>query len=211
MAARRFFPGLNTRSLRARALSLTALCAITACAGSETGSKPLERRVDAVAPAKVDAAKVAGFCEQHATAQDAKPFSWPKLDGAAPTPASGWRWVSVWATWCGPCIAEMPQLLKWKQKLADSGQPVDLSFVSADDSPAVVRAWQAKHPELPMGDLRIATKDELAPWLTTLGLDPSVAIPLHVFIDPQGRTRCVRTGAIDQGDFELVRGVLSGL
>ncbi len=172
---------------------------LLALACGEDTSAP-SRRVDVVAaPKVVDPRRVAGFCEVSATAADARPFT--PLPTTDPWPdADGWRWINVWATWCGPCVAEMPMLLQWRQKLPQ----VAMTFVSVDEDPSRMQIWLKRHPEFPLGTLRVAGPENLAPWLAAQGLDAGTAIPLHIFVDREDRVRCVRSGAIDPGDFDLV-------
>lgn len=40
--------------------------------------------------------------------------------------------INFWATWCGPCIQEMP----WFNKIVNENKDVQLVFVSVDDSRA---------------------------------------------------------------------------
>lgn len=186
---------------------ITALLLVSACSGAP--AEPAPSRVNAVAKTSVDARAIDSFCEVHTKAEQARPFQYPSLD-APPPPSTGWRWVSLWATWCGPCIAEMPMLAKWKDKLAGMGKQVDLQLISVDDSVEIIERFQAKHPELSVGKLRATSPSAMGPWLPQVGLDQGAPIPIHVFIDPEGRTRCVRTGAIDPGDFDTVRAILDG-
>lgn len=101
-------------------------------------------------------------------------------------------------------------LFQWKEKLAASGVVADLVFISLDDKPGLVRNFQSKHPDWPVGDLRIDGPKALEPWLASSALDAGTAIPLHLFVDPSGKLRCARSGAIDPGDYGLVRAMLSG-
>src|SRR5262249_27523253 len=63
-----------------------------------------------------------------------KPFVWPELADPAPPLAAGarYRWVNVWATWCKPCIEELPLLTKTFADWKKAGQAVDLTLVSVD-------------------------------------------------------------------------------
>ncbi len=191
-----------------------SLLAALACTGEPaTPSSPAPSRVDAVVapppPAK-DPKAVEAFCDAHFTEADAKPFVWPGLADAAPTPAVGaWRWVNVWATWCKPCIAEMPIIVKWQGKLAADGVKSDLTLLSVDENAGKVAHFATEHPDLPVG-LRLGDVKLLEPWLASNALDTTVAIPLNFFVDPEGRTRCVRSGQISDTDYAAIKRVLQG-
>jgi hypothetical protein len=58
--------------------------------------------------------------------------------------------------------------------------------------------------------LRIADVALLPEWLATLGLDQTTPIPIHLFVDQEGRTRCIRTGAIGESDYGAVKRVVGG-
>ncbi len=44
--------------------------------------------------------------------------------------------IDFWATWCGPCIKNMPHLIELKKKYA--GRPFEILGISADDAPSDV-------------------------------------------------------------------------
>ena len=68
--------------------------------------------------------------------QDAPPFMAPDLDGQAVSTAA-WKGkvvlLTFWATWCPPCRAEIPMLIKLKDAYKDR---LEIVGVSLDDDPA---------------------------------------------------------------------------
>ncbi len=132
----------------------------------------------------------------------------PALAGGKATPAKGtWRWINVWATWCKPCIEEMPQLVKWHKDLTAKGSRFDLVFVSVDDSDDLVTKFRESHPDAP-DSLRFADPDALPKWLGAIGLGEQAPIPVHVFVDPDDKVRCVRAGGVKEKDLPAVRAIL---
>src|SRR2546430_14103896 len=49
--------------------------------------------------------------------------------------------VNFWATWCPPCRAEIPDLIKLQDKYRDQLQIIGIS--DDDDPPALVKKWAA--------------------------------------------------------------------
>lgn len=87
--------------------------------------------------------------------------------------------LNIWATWCGPCVREMPSL----DRLQAHFDPQNFQVIAlAEDHDAVttVRAFYARHrlKHLPI-------------YVDTTGQVPSVfrvsGLPTTVLIDPQGR------------------------
>ena len=179
---------------------LVILALLAGCEDSKAG--PARSRVDRVKAAPTKQGAVEAFCD----VQPRAAFQLPALAKAAPA-SSGWRWVNVWATWCKPCIAEMPLLLRWRDRLDKSGKPLSLLFVSVDESDEVVAAYRQAHAGIP-DSLRLANPDLLPPWLKVLGLDEAAPIPVHILVDPAGQTRCVRAGAVGEADYATIAELL---
>jgi thiol-disulfide isomerase/thioredoxin len=81
-----------------------------------------------------------------ATHKMAPAFEVTSLDGARfNLDAMGGRVVLVdfWATWCGPCNAELPEMKKIAKEFA--GEPFVMISVSADKDEAVWKDFVAKH------------------------------------------------------------------
>jgi len=190
---------------------LQALIVAFALAGcdehADKGGDP-PSRVNGAKTTVGQAATTAAFCDVHATADKAALFHWPGLVEAPPVSSSGWRWINVWATWCNPCIEEMPRIQKWRSKLAASGRSIDLAFISVDESADDITAFRKLHPGTP-ASARIADSKTQEAWFAQLGLTGSPPIPIHIFVDSQNRIRCARAGGVRDQDFAVVERLLA--
>ena len=179
--------------------------------GEEKGKPALdEGRINAVETVAKKEVTVEEFCDVlPKSAAEARPLALPPLAAgqSAPPAASAWRWYNVWATWCQPCIAEMPLLGAWQKQLGGEGLTVDLVFLSADESDQLVADFRKKHPQTPES-LRIDKPDALPTWLGALGIGENAPIPVHVLVDPANKVRCVRAGQVKETDLPAVRSLL---
>ena len=95
--------------------------------------------------------------------------------------------LNFWATWCAPCLLEMPRFAHWQTQFA--GQGFQVFGISMDDTDTPVRRLQSKLPlnyPLIMGDEKLG---ELYGGI--LGL------PVTYLIDRQGRIRARFQGETD--------------
>ncbi|MCC6532209.1 MAG: redoxin family protein [Burkholderiales bacterium] len=111
--------------------------------------------------------------------------------------------VNFWATWCPPCLKEMPAFIRLQQQYADKG----LQFIGlAIDDKARVATFVAQlgvnYPIL------MADKEGLT--LSREAGNRLGGLPFTVIIDQQGRTVRVELGAVDEKKLEhLLQGLLS--
>lgn len=188
---------------------LSALISVLALVGcEESKTEPPPSRVNGAKTTKAQGATVDAFCDVHGSASDAKPFAWPALAESPPPAAPSWRWLNIWATWCKPCVEEMPRLVKWKSKLERAGRKIDLAFVSVDEGAADIAKFKQDHPDAP-SSMRLADSKTMEQWFTQLGLTGGAPIPIHVFLDPQNRIRCVRAGGVRDQDYGIVEKLLA--
>jgi thiol-disulfide isomerase/thioredoxin len=189
--------------------ALTLACTLVllglGCTDRSAPPSPPASRVDSVKGPARRGPSLEEFCDKRHDAAGAPAFVMPAVTGAAPPAANGWRWINLWATWCKPCVAEVPRLQEWTGRL---GGRVTLELVSVDEHSEVVEAFRKQHPGIPSGP-RLANLAQLPAVLKSLGLDEGAPIPIHVFVDPKGRTRCVRAGAVNEADFAVVERIIA--
>jgi thiol-disulfide isomerase/thioredoxin len=91
-------------------------------------------------------------------------------------------YVDVWATWCGPCRAEIPSLKKIEERYHDK----NIVFVSISvDTQKDFEKWKTFVTEKNLGGVQvIADKDWNSDFITSFGIN---SIPRFVLIDPTGK------------------------
>jgi thiol-disulfide isomerase/thioredoxin len=101
--------------------------------------------------------------------------------------------VDFWATWCGPCRAELPRVKKVYKDFHEKG--LEVLGVSCDDNADDLKAFLKNNPDMPWPQLFDEKTPGWHPLATKFGID---GIPTMFLIDKKGVLRSVEA----REDFE---------
>jgi thiol-disulfide isomerase/thioredoxin len=101
--------------------------------------------------------------------------------------------LNFWATWCAPCLAEMPDLVKWQREYKSKGlQVIGVTYPPEELAEArkFTKSIKVNYP--------VALGDEQ----TKAMFDEGETLPVTVVIDKKGMIREVIQGIIFTEEFE---------
>ena len=172
--------GRRARRVRAAALALAAL-ALTSCSRAQ------------------DHAAAARAAKPQLIAADAQ-----RILAEARRPGASATVVNVWASWCQPCVAEMPDLLRLEREYRAQGLRVIL--VSADFDSIAPAAFLAERGV--DFDTYLKSGDDMT-FINTLDRRWSGALPATFVFDAGGAQSAFWEGRADFEKFEsAVRGAM---
>jgi thiol-disulfide isomerase/thioredoxin len=101
--------------------------------------------------------------------------------------------LNFWATWCAPCRAEMPDLVKWQREYKSKGLQV-IGVTYPPEELAEVREF--------IKSIKVNYPIALGEEQTKALFDKGEILPVTIVIDKKGMIREVIQGIIFQEEFE---------
>ncbi|WP_298513052.1 TlpA disulfide reductase family protein [uncultured Kordia sp.] len=91
-------------------------------------------------------------------------------------------YIDVWATWCGPCIGEIPSLKKVEKDYHDK----NIAFVSISiDQKGAYKTWKEMIKNKELGGIQLMADNA---WKSKFVTDYAIeGIPRFILIDPNGK------------------------
>ena len=111
--------------------------------------------------------------------------------------------MNVWATWCGPCRKEIPELRAIHSAYKDRGLELIGVSVDADGSDDAIRGF--------LKDFKMDYAIWRDPNESVTALFKMAGVPATFLVDREGVLRWKATGAIEPGDSTLSRAIEAAL
>lgn len=112
--------------------------------------------------------------------------------------------INFWATWCAPCLQEMPLLERLREE--HKGDGVEIVGIAVDFK-ADVLSFVAKHPiSYPI----LSGEDDGVQVAAALGV-ADLALPFSVFVDHRGRILVLRLGQLHDEQAKVILDALRDL
>ena len=125
----------------------------------------------------------------HVTTLDGKTFDLAAQRGK-------WVIVNYWATWCVPCIKEMPDISRF---VAAHENVVAIGLAYEDSEPADIKAFLAKHPvTYPIAQVTLDQPPK--------DFDEPRGLPTTYLISPDGKVAKHIVGPVTEASLEAIIG-----
>jgi thiol-disulfide isomerase/thioredoxin len=103
--------------------------------------------------------------------------------------------VNIWATWCGPCVAEMPELVTMNRMYRKRHfQLVTISLDEPEEKEAALKLLRDKHASMTNYISTVSNKDRFGDLLDKEWPGP---VPYTILIAPGGKVVYRKSGAFD--------------
>jgi len=104
-----------------------------------------------------------------------------------------------WATWCGPCRMEIPELIQMRNTISpDKLAMLAISYISPRNSTEMVKSFVAQNNQINYTVLSVESSDLPAPYNLVN------SIPCSFFIDPQGAIKLATVGLLQLSDMKAI-------
>lgn len=178
-----------TLALAAGAILVVAFLALRRADAAALAASPAAAPGGTVKPPKLPLLVLNPIGDWQATTIDGQVVGRDELKGKVVV-------IDLWATWCPPCIYELPGYVSLTEKYRDRGLVI-VGLAGDKDSPRFRQFLKIHRVNYP-----VATYD----WdlVNSLGLGDDIVMPTTLLIDREGRVRHVKVGPMEHADFEML-------
>lgn len=128
-----------------------------------------------------------------------KVIKYPQLEELIAEKSDKLRVFNFWATWCAPCIKEMPHF----EKINKDDPDVELYFISMDDGRKLERVTNFIEKRKILAPVYLLDDVDYNTWIDKVNPQWSGAIPATLFVKPDG-SRHFHEGEVDEKELHFL-------
>jgi thiol-disulfide isomerase/thioredoxin len=128
-----------------------------------------------------------------------KVISFAEFEQLVEKPSDKIRVYNFWATWCAPCVKEMPVF----EKVSAEDSEVLLIFISMDDGRRPERVSAFMERKGIKSEVYLLDDVDYNSWITKVSEKWSGAIPATLFVTPDGK-RLFHEGEMDEQELKAI-------
>ncbi|ERM84102.1 hypothetical protein P872_00910 [Rhodonellum psychrophilum GCM71 = DSM 17998] len=135
-----------------------------------------------------------------------KVIDFDEFESITKTPSEKIRMFNFWATWCAPCVKEMPDF----EKVNAQDPEVELMFISLDDGNKTQRVQEFIQKRGIKAPVFLLDDVDYNKWIDKVSSNWSGAIPATLFISADG-TRFFHEGELNEKQLKyLIKKIKQG-
>lgn len=135
-----------------------------------------------------------------ATLAQPKVVKLPELEKILKTPSDKIQVINFWATWCGPCVKEMPLIEKVGQERTDIRITLVSMDLELDENPDKVFRF-AERKQL-KSDVLILDAPNINSWIDKIEKEWSGSLPATIVINTKTGKRVFAGKELKEGELE---------
>lgn len=145
------------------------------------------------------------FFSVYAFSQKAEVIKFDQLNDLIRQPGKNIRVINFWATWCGPCVKELPYI----DSLGVSNDQVDVHLISLDFADKLDRVNVFIDKKNVQSPVLLLDEIDYNSWIDKVDKSWSGAIPATLIINPVTGKRKLVEKELQKGDLEQLIAELS--
>jgi thiol-disulfide isomerase/thioredoxin len=108
------------------------------------------------------------------------------------------RVINLWATWCKPCVEELPHFIAVGKELTEKGEKVKFMLVAVEDK------WEKVHTFLQnrKGNFYVLTEKDANVWIPQIDAKWEGEIPATLLLNTSQQIRSFRAKSFTKTELE---------
>jgi len=139
------------------------------------------------------------FSVHQAKAQEIRIIKFPELQGIIQSKSNAIQVINFWATWCAPCVKELPLFEKLN---AENNESIKITLISLDFADKLERVKSFVDRKSMKSNIVLLDEVDYNQWIDKVDKHWGGAIPATLVINPQNGKRKFVERELEEGELE---------